>query len=75
MTDNEHYSNLNIKIFQISYKAIYHPTNIYLFKVNNRNTRKRSGLCSKFAIKTRHFKSFSSVSIPDFEQVKICWEV
>ena len=28
------------------------PTNIYLFKVNNRNTRKRCEICSKLTIKT-----------------------
>ena len=29
------------------------PANIYLFKVNNRNTRKRCGICSELTIKTR----------------------
>ena len=28
------------------------PANIYLFKVDNRNTRKRCKICSKLAIKT-----------------------
>ena len=28
------------------------PVNIYLFKVNNRNTRKRCEICSKLTIKT-----------------------
>ena len=28
------------------------PVNIYLFKVNNRNTRKRCQICSKLTIKT-----------------------
>ena len=28
------------------------PVNIYLFKVNNRNTRKRFEICSKLALKT-----------------------
>ena len=28
------------------------PANIYMFKVNNRNTRKRCEICSKLAIKT-----------------------
>ena len=27
-----------------------HPTNIYLFKVNNRNTRKMSELCLKLSV-------------------------
>ena len=29
-----------------------YPANIYLFKVNNRNTRKRCEICSKLTIKT-----------------------
>ena len=29
-----------------------YPGNIYLFKVNNRNTRKRCEICSKLVIKT-----------------------
>ena len=28
------------------------PANIYLFKVNNKNTRKRCEICSKSTIKT-----------------------
>ena len=36
--------------------------NIYLFKVNNRNTRKRCEICSKL-------KYLSSISIFGFEQV------
>ena len=31
---------------------IKHPDNIYLFKVNDRNTRKRCEICSKLTIKT-----------------------
>ena len=61
---------------------------IYLFKVNNRDTRKRREICSKLTIKTskrhhwRHycqlwtyFTSFSSVSIVDFHcrQVNVGW--
>ena len=38
--------------------------NIYLFKVNNRNNRKR---CEAY------FTSFSSNSIVDFEQVNVNW--
>ena len=30
----------------------HHPANIYLFKLNNRNTRKRCEICSKLTIKT-----------------------
>ena len=41
--------------------------NIYLFKVNNKNTRKRCEICSMLTIKT----PFSSVSIIDLEQVNV----
>ena len=37
----------------------HYPANIYLFKVNNRNTRKRCCICSKLTIKTperRHWR-------------------
>ena len=30
----------------------YHPAGIYLFKVNNRNTRTRCEICSKLTINT-----------------------
>ena len=33
-------------------KLLAKPANIYLFKVNNRNTRKRCKICSKLTIKT-----------------------
>ena len=32
--------------------AVHYPANIYLFKVNNRNTRKRCEICSTLTIKT-----------------------
>ena len=57
--------------------------NIYLFKVNNKNTKKCE-ICSKYTIKTpelrprrrfgifkAYFTSFSSLSIVDFEQVNV----
>ena len=60
------------------------PANIYLFKVNNRNTRKRCEIRSKLTIKTpqRHsgvfivtyITTFSTVSIADFEQVNVSRE-
>ena len=49
-----------------------YPANIYLFKVNNRNTRKRSEINSKLTIKT-YSTPFSSVSIVEFEQVNVSW--
>ena len=47
---------------------------IYLFKVKNRNTRKKicemCEICSKLTLKT----PFSSASIVDSEQVNISWD-
>ena len=37
---------------------------------NNRNTRKRSEICSKL----KWFKPFSSGSVVDLEQVNVGWE-
>ena len=36
----------------IEYIQQINPANIYLFKANNRNTRKRCEICSKLTIKT-----------------------
>ena len=61
------------------------PVNIYLFKVNYRNTSKRFKIWSKLTIKTSAqlhrsrsgslltFIPFSSVSVVEFEQVNITW--
>ena len=54
------------------------PANIYLFRVSNRNTKKkkRCKICSKSTIKTPerlHFTLFSSVSVLDFEQANVSW--
>ena len=37
---------------EISIYKNVNPPNIYLFKINNRNTRKRCEICSKLTIKT-----------------------
>ena len=66
-----------------------YPVNIYLFKFNNRNTRKRCGICSELIIKTpehvndvvlvfllltlTYFIPFSSVSTIEFGQVNASW--
>ena len=71
------------------YLMYFFPTNIYLFKINNRNTRKRCGICLKLTIKHQNdvndvilvflsiilgiFHTFFSVSIVDFEQVNVSW--
>ena len=64
------------------------PTNIYLFKVNNRNTIKRCEICSKLTIKTPErldvalvfllltlniFHTLSTVSIVYLEEVNVSW--
>ena len=46
----------------------FNLTNTCLFKVNNRNTRKRYEICST------NFIFFSSVAIADFEKVNVSWE-
>ena len=49
---NIHNMNKNdIGLDDAKYNTNY-PVNIYLFKVNNRSTRKRSEICSKLTIKT-----------------------
>ena len=63
---------------------------IYLFKLNNKNTRKRCETCSKLTIKTPeprqlqfplkssenlYFAPFSSNCIVNFEDIFVCWEV
>ena len=47
------------------------PANIYLFKVDNRNTRKSCEICSKLTIKTPEPRQWrrSGVSIVDFEHI------
>ena len=65
-----------LQCFKICYESFplcYNPANIYFFKLNNRNARKRCEICLKFTIKTlerRHW-CCSDVSIVDFEQVNI----
>ena len=58
------------------------PTNKYLLKFNNRNTRKRCEICSNVAIKTSERRNWrcSNVFIDDFERIShtfiwcfYCW--
>ena len=66
------------------------PDNIYLFKVNNRSTRKRCEICSKLTIKaperrqwllnvwmlnSTYSTPFSNASIVDLEQVHVSWVI
>ena len=43
---------LTQRLQETSLKKLNNPANICLFKVNNRNTRKRFEICSKLTIKT-----------------------
>ena len=47
------------------------PASIYLFKVNNRNTRARCEICSKLKIKTSERRQWrrSGVFIVNFEHI------
>ena len=78
------YVSIRIGRFSDIYTA-----NIYLLKVNNRNTRKRCEICSKLAINISErchwrrsgvllltlntYHPFSSVSIADFGQENVSW--
>ena len=58
------------------YVTEYFPANIYLFKVNNRNTRKLTSLMSFWCFYCylwTYFTPFSSVSIVNFKQVNVSW--
>ena len=68
------YDKMDLRIFCFSVP-------IYLFKVNNGNTRKISKICSKLTTKTperllfltlSRFHAFSGVSNVDFKQVNVC---
>ena len=52
-------------------ETIYNPAIINLFKVNNRNTRKRCEICSKVTIKAPERRQChrSSVCIVNFEHI------
>ena len=45
-----------------------------MFKVTNRNTRKRDEICSKIITKTPERCHGPGVSIVEFEQEIVCWE-
>ena len=46
------YHNEHQHMMQSGFLKISCPVNIYLFKVNNHNTRKRREICFKLTIKT-----------------------
>ena len=41
-----------LKLAKFPFHDSLYPANIYLFKVNNRNSRKRREICSKLSITT-----------------------
>ena len=51
-------------------RYFYNPANIYLFKVNNKNTGKRLEMCLKLTIKTpdrnKNIKDTSMMSLASF---------
>ena len=51
------------------------PSNIYLFKVNNKNTRTKSLTSSGASIVNFEYISqfFSTISVDDFEQANVSW--
>ena len=50
------------------------PANIYLFKLDNRNTRKRCEICSMLTIKTpEQCHVVNIISLVDFDQINISW--
>ena len=50
---------------------LVHPVGIYMFKVNNRNTKARCEICSKLTIKTQERLHWcrSGVFIVSFEHI------
>ena len=66
---------------RITFLMLSLPANIYLFKVDNRNTRKRCEICSKLT--TRHQKDVIDVEVisqfflaeGDFAESNICAEL
>ena len=52
--------------------VFHYPVDIYLLKVNNRNTRTRCEICSKLTIKTSERRQWR-VSIVNFELVIADW--
>ena len=71
-------SNICLKNFQIAYlvlwlffNVIMFPAGIYMFKVNNRNTRKRCEICSKLTIKIQEQRHWcrSGIFIVNFEHI------
>ena len=71
---NKLFCNIAISLIEnhteLAYLLTEHvPANIFLVKVNNKNTRQRCEICSKLKLKTP--EPFSSVFIVHFEQANV----
>ena len=53
--------------------TLFYPANIHVFKINNRNTRKRCEICSELAVKTPERRNWrcSAVFIVNFEYISL----
>ena len=82
---NKNNSSMHQVLFTlVCSKLTINPTNVYLFKVKNRSTRKRCEICSKLTTKTpewrqcdvlwTYFTLFSSVFIIEFAKVNVSWK-
>ena len=49
------------KVIKDFYYPVSFPAGNYMFKVNNRNTRKRCKICSKLIIKTPEWRLKSTI--------------
>ena len=67
MKNNSQWRTGNKQFFEVGPK----PAGIYLFKVNNRNTRTRCEICSKLTINTPERRQWrrSGVFIVNFEHI------
>ena len=64
--ENIHINLQCLKNFTKSY-----PANIYMFKVNNRNTKKKCGICSELTIKTPEQHHYVQNNITDIVLVSL----
>ena len=64
-------NSLSLYWFLYNTKKKHNPVNIYLFKVNNRNTTKRCEICWKLTMKTPEWHQWrrSGVFIVNFEHI------
>ena len=83
-------SNMNLIFTYIRERMVWHcinfrtalaklmgiiPANIYLFKVNNRNTRKNCQICSKLTIKKPEQHKWLFEQLIEIEQADVSWDI